>query len=76
MKQAVGRLPSAPPPLVNRARKRSRPSGRVSAIARSRYWHALDKFSVVLTDGRLGIGSTLEEAVEAARQPDAQNVLS
>lgn len=44
-------------------------------IDRLRYWHALDRWSVVLSDGRLGIGATEQEALEAARLPDAENVL-
>lgn len=43
-------------------------------VDRVRYWHALDKVSVVLTDGRLGIGETQDEALANACLPDAENV--
>lgn len=46
-----------------------------TGIARSRYWHALGKFSVVLTDGRMGTGTSFEDALAAACEPDAENVL-
>lgn len=32
------------------------------------------RFSVVLMDGRLGIGASVGEALTAAKAPDAQNV--
>ena len=44
-------------------------------IDRIRHYRALEKFSVVLIDGRLGIGPTVGEALEQAKSPDAQNVL-
>jgi hypothetical protein len=44
------------------------------AIDRIRHWRALERYSVVLTDGSLGIGGTVADALEKAKAPDAQNV--
>lgn len=35
-------------------------------IERVRYWRAFDCFTVALTDGRVGRGSTIREAVSNA----------
>ena len=50
------------------------PALRRKGVESIRYWHAFDCYSVVLKDGRLGKGATLNEAITAARQPDAENV--
>lgn len=40
-----------------------------------RRYRALGQWAVVLEDGRCGTGKTVGEALEAAKQPDADNVL-
>lgn len=35
----------------------------------------VNRYSVVLNDGRLGIGATVGEAIEKAKRPDAMNIL-
>jgi hypothetical protein len=37
-------------------------------------YKALGKFSVTLRDGRIGIAETVGDALEAALQPNAENV--
>lgn len=47
---------------------------RRKGVTSIRWWNAFDCFSVVLKDGRLGKGATIKEAVQAANEPDAENV--
>ena len=48
---------------------------RREGIVRFKLYRALAKFSVVLRDGRLGVGPTIGEALANAKQPDAENIL-
>lgn len=75
----MNQISAIPSGRATRASHRARaglghPAGIPIVVDRARYWHAFDLHSVVLADGRLGIGETEAEAIAAAQKPGAQNV--